>query len=86
MLYVVERKAQIKQKNYNCYAETSYKDTVFEQTRRVAYWLAKLRNMLRVLSALRPVQRQMVPVRHLATRVLLGSLPFYLADPIQHNQ
>jgi hypothetical protein len=85
-MYVVKRAAQVKQKNYNCYEETSYKDTVFEQTRRVAYWLAKFRNVLRGHSALRPVQRQMVTVRHLATRVLLGSLPFYLVDPIQHNQ
>lgn len=60
--------------------------TRFEQTRGVAYWLAKFRNALRGHSELRPVQRQMVPVRHLATRVLLGSLPFYLVDPTQHNQ
>jgi hypothetical protein len=85
MLYVVQRTAEVKQKNYNSYEENSYKDTVFEQTRRVAYWLAKFRNVLRGHSSLSPVQRQMVPVRHLATRVLLGSLSFYLADPIQHN-
>jgi hypothetical protein len=84
MLYKEQRK--LNRKNYNCYEETSYKDTVFEQTRRVAYWLATFRRVLRGHSALRPVQRQMVPVRHLATRVLLGSLPFYLDDPIQHNQ
>lgn len=85
MLYIIQRTAQIKQKNYNCYEETSYKDTVFEQTSVVAYWLTKFINVLRGHSALRPVERQMVPVRHLATRVLLGSLPFYLVDPIQHN-
>lgn len=86
MLHIVQRTAQFKQKNYNCYEETSYEDTVFEQTNRVAYWLAKFRNVLSGHSELRPVQRQMVPVRHLATRVLLGSLPFYLVDPKQHNQ
>jgi len=42
MLYVVQRTAQVKQKNYNCYEETSYKDTAFEKTRIAAYWLENL--------------------------------------------
>jgi hypothetical protein len=52
MLYAEQRIAQGRQKNYNCYEETYYENEVFEQIRRVAYWLVKFRNVLRGHSAL----------------------------------